>query len=122
MERIGGFKAEPLAARREAALIALTLIQKQLDGDCRELLREYAPILVIVKVPEVKEGPSARSSGFPSIEQEDGLLISGHHREALNGKIKSWQLNNSTCTVRFCGSGEQTSMNAEQTFSLKNCS
>jgi hypothetical protein len=35
MERIGGFKAEPLAARREAALIALTL--KQLDGDCREL-------------------------------------------------------------------------------------
>ena len=39
MERIGGFKAEPLAARREAALTALTL--KQLDGDCRELLREY---------------------------------------------------------------------------------
>jgi len=27
MERIGGFKAEPLAARREAALIALTLKQ-----------------------------------------------------------------------------------------------
>ena len=34
MERIGGFKAEHLAARREAALIALTL--KLLDGDCRE--------------------------------------------------------------------------------------
>ena len=41
---------EPLAARREAALIALTL--KQLGGDCRELLREHAPILVTVKVPE----------------------------------------------------------------------
>ena len=40
MERIGGFKAEPLAARREAALIALTL--KQLVGDCRELLQKYA--------------------------------------------------------------------------------
>ena len=35
MERIGGFKAEPLAALREAALIALTL--KQLDGDRREV-------------------------------------------------------------------------------------
>ena len=42
-ERIGGFKAEPLAARREAALIALTV--KHLDGDCREGLRNYAPVL-----------------------------------------------------------------------------
>ena len=58
MERIGGFKAELLAARREAALIALTL--KQLDGDCRELLREYAPVLVIVKVPEVKVARNRR--------------------------------------------------------------
>ena len=58
MERIGGFKAEPLAARREAALIALTL--KQLDGDCRELLREYAPVLVTVKVPEEKVDRSRR--------------------------------------------------------------
>ena len=45
MKRIGGFKpdheAEPLTVRREAALIVLTL--KQLDGDCREPLREYAP-------------------------------------------------------------------------------
>ena len=38
MERIGGSKAEPLADRRAAALIALTL--KQLNGDCRELLQE----------------------------------------------------------------------------------
>ena len=53
MERIGGFKAEPLAGRRAAALIALTL--KQLDGDYGELLREYAPVLLVtVKVPEVK--------------------------------------------------------------------
>ena len=58
MERIGGFQAEPLAARREAALITLTL--KQLDGDCRGLLREYAPVLVIVKVPEVKVARSQR--------------------------------------------------------------
>ena len=45
MERIGGFnsfKAEPLAARREVALIALTL--KQLDGGCREGLCNYAPV------------------------------------------------------------------------------
>ena len=33
MGRIGGFKAEPLADRREGALIALTL--KQLDGGCK---------------------------------------------------------------------------------------
>jgi hypothetical protein len=58
MERIGGFKAEPLAARREAALIALTL--KQLDGDCRELLRDYAPVLVTVKVPKVKAARNRR--------------------------------------------------------------
>ena len=43
MERIGGFKAEPLAARREAALMVLTL--KQLDGDCRAGLRNYAHVL-----------------------------------------------------------------------------
>ena len=42
-ERIGGFKAEPLAARREAALIALSL--KQLGGDYREGLRDFAPVL-----------------------------------------------------------------------------
>ena len=58
MERIGGSKAEPLAAHREAALIALTL--KQLDGDCRDLLREYAPVLVTVKVPEEKVARSRR--------------------------------------------------------------
>jgi hypothetical protein len=58
MERIGGFKAEPLAARREAALIALSL--KQLDGDCREGLRDFAPILVTVKVPEAKIQRSRR--------------------------------------------------------------
>ena len=58
MGRIGGFKAEPLAARREAALIALTL--KQLDGDCRELLRDFAPVLVTVKVPEEKVARSRR--------------------------------------------------------------
>ena len=51
-------KAEPLAARREAALIALTL--KQLDGDCRELLRDYAPVLVTVKVPKVKAARNRR--------------------------------------------------------------
>ena len=48
MERIGGFKTEPLATRREAALIALTL--KQLDGDCWELLREYAHVHVLMTV------------------------------------------------------------------------
>ena len=37
MERIGGFKAEPLAARREAALIALSL--KQLEGGCQAGMR-----------------------------------------------------------------------------------
>ena len=50
MERIGGLKAEPLTARREVARIALSL--KQLGGDCREGLRDFAPILVNVKVPE----------------------------------------------------------------------
>ena len=59
MERIGGFKAEPLAARREAALIALTL--KQLDGDCRELLRDFAPVLETVKVPEEKVPEESRN-------------------------------------------------------------
>ena len=43
---------------REAALVALTL--KQLDGDCRELLREYAPVLVTVKVPKVKAARNRR--------------------------------------------------------------
>ena len=52
MGRIRGLKAEHLAARREAALIALSL--EQLDGDCREGLRDFAPVLVIVKVPEAK--------------------------------------------------------------------
>ena len=47
MERIGGFKAQPLADCREAALIALSF--KKLDGECREGLREYAPLLHIVK-------------------------------------------------------------------------
>ena len=42
MKRIGGFKAEPLAARREAALMALSL--KQLEGDCREGLRDFVPV------------------------------------------------------------------------------
>ena len=55
MERIGGFKAKPLAARRGAALVALTL--KQLDDDRREILREYTPVLVIVKVLEEKVAP-----------------------------------------------------------------
>ena len=62
MERIGGFKAEPLAARREAALIALSL--KQLDGDCREGLRDFVPVLVTVKIPAAKVERSRR----------DGLL------------------------------------------------
>ena len=48
MGRIGGFKAQPLADRREAALIALSF--KQLDGECREGLREYAPLLHVVKL------------------------------------------------------------------------
>ena len=52
MEQIGGFKVEPLAARRQAALITLSL--KQLDGDCCEGLRDFAPILVTVKLPEAK--------------------------------------------------------------------
>ena len=43
-------KAEPLADRREVALIALSY--KQLDGDCREGLHVFAPVLVIVKVHE----------------------------------------------------------------------
>ena len=42
MKRIGGFKAEPLAARREAALMALSL--KQLEGECREGLRDFVPV------------------------------------------------------------------------------
>ena len=58
MGRIGEFKAEPLAARREAALIALSL--KQLDGDCREGLRDFALVLVTVKVPEAKIGRNRR--------------------------------------------------------------
>ena len=54
MERIGGFKAQPLANRREAALIALSF--KQLDGDheCREGLREYAPLLHTVNLTDGK--------------------------------------------------------------------
>ena len=48
MERIDGFKAEPLADRREAALIALSF--KQLDGECREGLREYAPLLTTCEI------------------------------------------------------------------------
>ena len=47
-----------LAGPGRAALIALTL--KQLDGDCREPLREYAPVLVTVKVPEVKVARNRR--------------------------------------------------------------
>ena len=74
MERIGGFKAGPLAARREAALIALTL--KQLDGDCREPLREYAhvqAVLVIVKVHEVKVAGNRRS-GLRRPDYPDRIL------------------------------------------------
>ena len=52
MERIGGFKAQPLAGRREAALVALSF--KQLDGECREGLREYAPLLHTVKLADGK--------------------------------------------------------------------
>ena len=48
MERIGSFKAQPLAGRREAALFALPF--KQLDGECREGLRECAPLLHTVKL------------------------------------------------------------------------
>ena len=54
MGRIGGFKAKP----QGGALVALTL--KQLDSDCRELLREHAPVLVTVKGPEVKVARSRR--------------------------------------------------------------
>ena len=52
MERTGGFKAQPLADRREAALIALSF--KQLDGECREGLREYAPLLHTVELTDGK--------------------------------------------------------------------
>ena len=60
MERIGGFKAEPLADRREAALIALSF--KQLDGECREGLREYAPLLHTVELTSGKL--NSRHSGL----------------------------------------------------------
>ena len=59
LERIGGFEAELLAACREAALIALSL--QQLDGDCREGLRDFAPVLVTVKVLEAKIERNRRS-------------------------------------------------------------
>ena len=62
MERIGGFKAQPLADRREAALIALSF--KQLDGECREGLREYAPLLHTVKLTDGKL--NSRHSEFNS--------------------------------------------------------
>ena len=51
---------EPSAARREAALIALTL--KQLDGDCREGLRNYAPVLHNVELSYNKE--NSRRAGL----------------------------------------------------------
>ena len=80
MERIGGFKAEPLATRREAALIALTL--KQLDGDCRDGLRNYAPILHIVELLDNEENSRV------------GLLIpdyseksQGRRVQDLDGKV-----------------------------------
>ena len=60
MERIGGFKAEPLADRREAALIELSF--KQLDGECREGLREYAPLLHTVELTSGKL--NSRHSGL----------------------------------------------------------
>ena len=60
MERIGGFKAEPLAVRREATLIALTV--KQLDSDCREGLRNCAPVLQNVELSYIKE--NSRRAGL----------------------------------------------------------
>ena len=44
--------------------VAKWLTLGQLDGDCRELLRECAPVLVTVKVPEVKDARNRRP-GLP---------------------------------------------------------
>ena len=57
-------KAQPLAdrMRREAALIALSF--KQLDGECREGLREYAPLLHTVKLTDGKLNSRHSVSGL----------------------------------------------------------
>ena len=81
MERIGGFKAEPLAARREAALIALTL--KQLDGDCREGLRNYAPVLHNVELSCSKE--NSRRAGL--LRPDYSEKSQGRRAQDFDGKV-----------------------------------
>jgi hypothetical protein len=81
MKRIGGFKAEPLAARREAALIALTL--KQLDGDCREGLRNYAPVLHNVELSCSKE--NSRRAGL--LRPDYSEKSQGRRAQDFDGKV-----------------------------------
>ena len=72
------------AGRREAALIALTL--KQLDGDCRELLREYGPVLVTGKVPEEKVARSRRP-GLLRLESLDSLDENSFFSHVTTGSL-----------------------------------
>ena len=78
MEQIGGFKAEPLAARRGAALAALSL--KQVDGDCRQCLRDFAPILVGVEVPKTKIGRNRPGLLRPDYSEKNQSRRNSHFR------------------------------------------
>ena len=73
--------------RREAALIALSF--KQLDGECREGLREYAPLLHTVKLTDGKLN-SSRHSGLlrPDYsEKSQGRRTSGESGSSAEVKV-----------------------------------
>ena len=64
MERIGGFKAQSLANRRDAALIALSFSNWRVDCTVLQATgREYAPLLHTVKLTDGKS-LNSRHSGL----------------------------------------------------------
>ena len=76
---------------REAALIALSF--KQLDGECREGLREYAPLLHTVKLTDGKL--NSRHSGLlrPDYsEKSQGRRTSGESGSSAEVKVRGSNL------------------------------
>ena len=74
---------EPLAARREAALIAMTL--EQLDGGCREGLRNYALVLHNVKLSYSNE--NSRRVGLLRPDYMYSEKSQGRRAQDSDGKV-----------------------------------
>ena len=85
-ERLGGFKVEPLEARRDASLIGL--IFKLLDGDGRGKLNDFKPKLENVN-PKRKGRHTL--SGLQLKDQTNNKSLLGYERSISGQAHKVWQ-------------------------------